>query len=169
MEIILRDGEIALIDEIDYDKIMALHPPGCVGWYCAYFKNGKRYALSSRSRKVQSMHREILGLERRKPFETRKKIEVDHINGDGLDNRRGNLRVCSRGQNQANRGPKSGKRYKGIYKCPSGWVAMVAGRYAGYSRVEEEAACLYDKGAKKRWGEFAYLNFPLDSSKPRKK
>jgi hypothetical protein len=91
---------------------------------------------------------------------------VDHINGDTLDNRRANLRVCTKSENNRNRRKlhPTTSRFKGVYKNTKPWIALiecngkqfVLGRFAS----EEEAALAYDKAAKEHFGSFARLNFP---------
>lgn len=93
---------------------------------------------------------------------------VDHKNGNGLDNRRSNLRVCTKGQNSCNRrGGCKTSRFKGVSwnskdKC---WRMQVGARgeriieYYGKNR-EEDAARSYDQHAKRLFGDFAFLNFP---------
>lgn len=91
---------------------------------------------------------------------------VDHINGDKLDNRRSNLRICTNAQNLMNRGfnknNKSG--YKGVsfQKSANKWEAkiMVDKRsyYLGLFMTKEAAAKAYNIAAKKLHGEFAKLN-----------
>jgi len=92
---------------------------------------------------------------------------IDHVNGDPLDNRRSNLRICTNGQNQYNK-PKQGgvytSKYKGVsfVKETKRWRADIyangkrlsLGRYA----TEEEAALAYNEGARQHAGEFAQLN-----------
>jgi len=99
-------------------------------------------------------------------------MTVDHINGNGLDNRRCNLRVASRSQNNANRAiaiSKSG--FKGVEKTPEGKFrahisAPMSERsthkkmHLGIYARAEDAARAYDDAAIKRWGDFARLNFP---------
>jgi hypothetical protein len=108
------------------------------------------------------MHRLILGLD--DPA-----ISADHKNGNGLDNRRKNLRVATHPQNMANRHrhrlSKSG--FIGVHKVgPSLWVATVGrpidGRNPiGWFRDPIEAAHARDQAARERYGTFAKLNFPL--------
>lgn len=91
--------------------------------------------------------------------------EVDHINGDPLDNRRENLRICTRRQNAAARRFPSGKSgYRGVsYHCGK-WQASVRVDgvlvYLGRFDTAEEAAKQYDDAAIEAFGEFANLNFP---------
>lgn len=110
------------------------------------------------------MHRQILGISGCE--------EGDHINGNGLDNRRANLRRCTRQQNSWNkparrlvtRRPTS--RYKGVSwdKARCKWRAEL--RTDGVIQLhkrfdsEIEAARAYDAAARFHFGEFAFLNFP---------
>lgn len=87
-------------------------------------------------------------------------IDVDHANGNGLDNRRGNLRLATRSQNQGNMRTRRGKRFKGVtfYKRTGKWMARIQHRHLGYFETEEEAAAAYNEAAAETWGEFARLN-----------
>jgi len=94
---------------------------------------------------------------------------VDHINHDGMDNRKANLRAATRAQNMRNRkkfANSSGSKYKGIYfrKRTRKWEAMITFErkkiFLGCFRSEIEAAKAYDRAAMKYHGEFASLNFP---------
>lgn len=93
---------------------------------------------------------------------------VDHVNGDGLDNRRSNLRAATVAQNNRNTGPKRGNKsgYKGVHFCKRErrWVAQIAingkKRALGYHATAEAAARAYDRAAKELHGEFARPNFP---------
>ena len=93
---------------------------------------------------------------------------VDHINGNTLDNRLENLRLCSNTQNVRNsKIPKTNTTgYKGINYVPRNpkkpWSARIAvngkGKHLGYFKTKEEAALAYNKAASLYYGEFAKLN-----------
>lgn len=117
------------------------------------------------------MHRVIMGV-------TDPKIQVDHINGDGLDNRKENLRICNQNQNSCNRRKKNKGRYSskyiGVYlykpkiklknkvKSYEYWRAIIwlkyKAVYLGTFKNEIEAALAYNEAAKKYHKEFATLN-----------
>ncbi len=109
---------------------------------------------------------------------------VDHKNGDGLDNRRDNLRLCSSRENNRNRTRYAQRKreaggFLGIYfhKSSGLWHAKI---HAGlpdkngeakavslkYYKTAEEAARVYDSAARFFFGEFAALNFPHDETSP---
>lgn len=124
-------------------------------WLSGENRNGKVY-----------MHRQITGCPQG--------LQVDHINKDRLDNRRENLRICTRSQNNAaNRKRKGGSsQYRGVSfsKDPKHrrkpWIAQIQhqkkNRRLGRFDNEEAAARRYDEAARKLFGEFANLNFPDD-------
>tara|TARA_R110000824_G_scaffold217121_2_gene403649 strand:+ start:61 stop:615 length:555 start_codon:yes stop_codon:yes gene_type:complete len=99
---------------------------------------------------------------------TPKGMHTDHINGDPLDNRKENLRICTGAENQRNKGPQKNNTsgFKGVYwhKGSKKWSAQVAYNkkniYIGCFKDKEEAARAHDAKAKELHGEFAYLNFP---------
>lgn len=93
---------------------------------------------------------------------------IDHINGDTLDNRRINLRKCTKRENAWNASKRKGachSIYKGVCWDRGKWVAYICkdgkqtrlGRFA----LEEEAARAYDERARELFGEYAALNFPV--------
>jgi hypothetical protein len=93
---------------------------------------------------------------------------ADHRNGNGLDNRRLNLRPCpsasQQGANQSKRTGKHSSQYKGVsWGRNHWWVYITVDRkkiWVGGFETEEEAARAYDAAARKHFGEFASLNFP---------
>lgn len=117
---------------------------------------------------VMYLHRLITG--------AKKGEVVDHINGDGLDNRKANLRICTYQQNiQNQRRPKDNTTgYKGLFwaKNSRAWAAQINTggiRYhLGIHPTAKRAAMAYDRAALALFGEFACLNFPelKDSYKP---
>ncbi len=115
---------------------------------------------------VIQMHRLILGLP---PLGPDCLLDVDHRDGDGLNNRRRNLRVASRRQNNCNKDKPScagrgGSQYKGVCfrkNRKNGWIAYIAGVHVGCFSTEEQAARAYDTEAIRLYGEFARINLPL--------
>ena len=92
---------------------------------------------------------------------------VDHIDRNSLNNRRGNLRLCTPSQNILNtRGKKGTSKYKGVWwnTKKNKWLAMITSKgrhfHLGFFDEEIEAAKAYDRKAVELFGEFAYLNFP---------
>ena len=89
---------------------------------------------------------------------------VDHVDGDGLNNRRANLRNCSASQNQANRAAdrRSKLGLKGVSKKTNGngYRAVISPGnkkiHLGYYATPEEAAAAYRGAARLLWGKFAY-------------
>ena len=98
---------------------------------------------------------------------------VDHIDGNGLNNRRSNIRSASPRQNQANRklskNNTSGYRGVNFNKRYGNWKARIytgggAQKQLGTFATPEEAAVAYDMAAVQQYGEFAALNFPPDGA-----
>lgn len=149
-------GNYALVDDKDYEWLSR--------WkWIASRENGHLYAfrtgLSQNKKRGPQlrMHRAILNAPKDK--------FVDHKNGNGLDNRRKNLRLCTQSQNQMNRGKtvKNTSGYKGVswVKKDRRWKAQIKvhGKklYLGQFKTKEEAAEAYKQAAKKYHGEFHSL------------
>ena len=98
-------------------------------------------------------------------------MEVDHIDHNGLNNQKENLRICNRSQNSANRIPSGKSKYLGVtplirhyrnkvyYYFASEIRINKKSIYLGHFKNEIEAALAYDKAAKDLHGEYANLNF----------
>lgn len=91
----------------------------------------------------------------------------DHRNGDKLDNRRENLRLATRSQNNANRRGWSSTGYKGVKQQGRRFVARLQANgvsiHIGSFGTAEDAARAHDRVAFEKFGEFARLNFPNES------
>lgn len=153
-EIPLGKGRTALIDDIDVDLVSQYTwSIQTAGYAQAPIRrsNGKRI--------FATMHRLIL--------DAPAGVQVDHINGIRLDNRRSNLRLCNAFQNLRNQRHHAGAKapYKGIYQNhgTGRWVGQiwVNERYLhlGTHATPEEAARAYDAAARLHFGEFARCNF----------
>ncbi len=144
----LSQGKFAKVDNEDFDRLKEIN-----------------WCLSA-GRYVTNL---VLGYIHRFIMNAPPHLEVDHENGDGLDNRKSNLRLATKQQNQMNQRVqkiKKSSKYKGVSwdKSKSKWVSAIKKNYKrinlGRFLNEEEAAKAYDKKAIELFGEFAYLNFP---------
>lgn len=93
-------------------------------------------------------------------------LEIDHINRNGLDNRRSNLRIATRSQQRANQLKRTHHTtYKGIFAWGNKWAARISydnkKYHLGVFDFQEDAAKAYDEAARRLHGQFARLNFPL--------
>jgi hypothetical protein len=147
----LGNGLFATVDAADYPELSKYR------WYAAHGR-AAIYAIRQEAGKERYMHRAIM-----KPG--RGQI-VHHRDGDGLNNRRDNLVVCTRRQHQACRGPLRDHRFVGVYWNKTRWVARIGyhGKtyYIGRFEDQIEAAKARDRKAYELFGEMAYLNFPED-------
>ena len=154
----LTHGKFAIVSPQDYDQL-ARHK-----WSAR--KSGRtfyaeRYMPLGKGRYKQiSMHREVL--------KVGKEYYVDHINHNGLDNRKANLRLATRSQNAQNRRKakiKSWSKYKGVslHNLDKRWSVRIQvngkQKFLGLFEDEVEAAKTYDRSANKYHGQFAVLNF----------
>ena len=148
----LTQGKYVLVDDEDFDWLNQ--------WkWLAFDNNGHFYAARRPKSGIVFMHRLIL--------ESGKGNIVDHANQDTLDNRRSNIRLCTRAENQANRGSSKGSAsiYKGVTWDKRGkkWCAAIKvdGKSIALGRFEDEveAAKAYDKKHIEVHAEFACPNF----------
>lgn len=152
-------GKFVFVDDADFDYLSKF------SWQCK--KNGKNfYAQRStwipreKRVKVEKMHRVILGVGK---IDSR---HIDHINGDGLDNRRCNLRFVTHQENHFNSRKRDGciSVFKGVRwnKQKNKWYSEIwlNGKrdYLGCFVNEIDAAMAYDDAAKNRFGAFARTN-----------
>lgn len=154
----LTQGYVALVDEVDFERV-SVHK-----WSTTKTKNtvyGIRKVRTPEGRTTsQLLHRFIMGV-------TDPKIDVDHIDHNGLNCQRHNLRRCVRGENDANRTKARGSsQYKGVSwaRAKGKWRACIRIEktvHLGYFSDEAEAARAYDEAARTRFGVMANCNFPL--------
>jgi len=146
----LTRGKFAIVDAADYEWLSKHN-------WLAMTSGKTTYAFRKENGKCILMHREIM-----KP---RRGQVVDHIDHNGVDNRRSNLRNCSNRQNTCNGRPRGGtSRYCGVTRHKNRWAAQA--RYlgvhvhVGYFAEEVEAARARDRKAIELHGRYAYLNLP---------
>jgi hypothetical protein len=155
-EIPLTQGKVALVDDEDYAFLNQ--------WKWCF--NSKNYATRidlSEGRKTILMHRLI--------NKTPQNMFTDHINGNGLDNRKCNLRSCTCSQNCMNRGMRINNLsgYKGVswHIGHKKWGVQInnLGKniHVGYFSNIIDAAKAYNKAANAFYGEFARINEGIET------
>jgi hypothetical protein len=163
-QICLTRGLVALVDDCDFESLSKFK------WHV--LDNGHTYYAVRKQhvdeyvdgkRATVLMHRQVLNLP------VGDLLVADHINHDGLDNQRANLRVCTQSKNMQNvhkRSCSTSSQFKGVYwSTPrQHWVARIhvskACLYLGSFTSEIEAAKAYDIAALKHFGEVVSTNFP---------
>ena len=141
--IALTRGYESLVDEQDYDFLAKWR------WRAMPTKSGHVYAGSG---SFGLMHRVIMYA----PYH----LQVDHIDGNGLNNQRSNLRLATGEQNLWNAKKRANckSQYKGVHPHGIGWKVECRGKYFGTFVDELEAARAYNEAAKQMMGDFARLN-----------
>lgn len=162
-EIILTRGFSTQVDDADFEDLSRFR------WNALVVKTkntSKVYAVRNEGRSKVYMHRYLMGAP--------KGLDVDHVDGNGLNNQRGNIRIATRTQNRQNTNARTGATgFIGVCKAdtikyprfadkPYKAFVYVGGRqtHVGYFPTAEEAAFERDKRSIEVAGEFANLNFP---------
>ena len=153
----LTQGKYAIVDDEDYEIVSKFK------WHYidayTHRKNGyARHLLYENGKPVGfiRMHHLIL------PFKNG--YMIDHINGDGLDNRRENLRLVTKSQNMINSGARKNNTtgYKGVYRMRDKWRVSISRdrkqHHIGCFKDKLEAIKAYNEAAKTYHGEYAKLN-----------
>jgi len=147
----LSQGKFAIVDDEDYEILNKLK--WCVSHKYAWHP-GKR--VKGKPRLGVFMHRFIL--------KATKGEQIDHIDGNGFNNCRSNLRRCTASQNTINRGPQKNNAtgYKGVVleygKYPVAKICVRGKHFVVRCKTIQEAAAEYNRLAVKHHGEFARLN-----------
>ena len=150
--ITLTQNKDTIIDDEFYDYLSKFK------WhYSTGYAKRNLWNYQSKKAKIVRMHHFILPM--------KKGLQIDHINGDTLDNRLVNLRYVKQKENLRNQGLRSDNTsgFKGVSKWKNGqWRAYIVVNYKqillGIHKTKEKAAEAYNKAAKKYYKEFARLN-----------
>jgi hypothetical protein len=130
-----------LFDKCDYDIVNSR----------TWTMSSNGYPMSGSRLERTTLHRFLM--------KTPKDMDTDHKDGDKLNNRRSNLRVCTTAQNTYNSRKKGRGLYKGVHKTRNGtYYAKIKKRHLGTFSTPERAALAYNRKAKELFGEFAWLN-----------
>lgn len=156
-EIQLTQGKVALVDDEDYERLMAMGK-----WYASQNrKNGNWYAkvgIKSNSkcgRTSIGMHRVVLGSDFR---------VIDHKDGNGLNNQKPNLRGCTFQQNQMNKriSKVSKTGFKGVFVRGDRYIAKCTFNkqsiHLGTFTTTQDASRAYNEFVSSKFGEFARPN-----------
>jgi hypothetical protein len=153
-QIPLTQGKLALVDDADFETLSKFPWHLTAGGYAA-----KNVLTENGKRTIVLMHRLLMN--------PHAGLHVDHIDGNKLDNRRNNLRLCTSGENLMNSKGQSRRvysKFKGVTwdKARSKWVAQIQAekrhKMLGRFATEEQAAIAYNIAAQSMHGEFAYIN-----------
>jgi hypothetical protein len=156
-EILLTQGYVTVVDDEDYEALSAFE-------WRAFINKDATTVYAKRSVKVAGVWRDLAMQNVILPPPPG--FVNDHKDGDGLNNRRGNLRPATLQQNARNKGPARSNKagFRGVAPCKDRWRAAfyLDGKpvHLGMFRAPEDAARAYDFAAALHYGEFARPNFP---------
>lgn len=145
---------VALVDDDVFDYLNQWD------WSVAH-NRGAYYAARSERNSDRTISRVLM---HRVIMNAPNHLQTDHIDHDGLNNQRYNLRLCTKRENLCNRVPRGNSQYLGVCRLKSGLYQTLIqkkeyGRYKRKFKNEIDAAMAYDAKAKEWFGEFANLNF----------
>lgn len=161
-DIPLTQGKVAIVDDEDYSELVQYKwCAGCFDgiWYALRYSK-EEYEKAGRRSVLVFMHRQIMKAEKGR--------QIDHKDGNGLNNQKENLRFSTQQQNVFNQKPtgRGTSKYKGVSwaKTMHRWYAGIKfngrSKNLGFYNNEVDAAEAYDTAAKELFGEFARTNFP---------
>lgn len=158
--ITLTQNQVAIVDDEDYEMLMRHKWYAFKGTAKTFYARTNVRCPEAKSRQQNiKMHRVIMNYPESK---------IDHINGNGLDNRKCNLRLCNQSQNKQNMDKRidNTSGFKGVTYCKRNkkFIAQIFvnnyNKNLGAYICKEDAARAYDLAAAKYFGEFARLNYP---------
>jgi len=150
-EIKLTQGFVTQVDDEDYEYLNQ--------WkWCTQKDRNNYYAVRSIKKKLKKMSRIIINAP--------DGMQVDHIDHNGLNNQKYNLRICTNSQNCMNRRPYGKSKYLGVVIDKGKYIRArikVNGKLInlGTFETEENAAKIRDEASIKYFGEFANLNLKI--------
>ena len=155
-ELVISKGFVAQVDDEDLPELLrhkwTYVPSSNKIGYAARWVSIGVHPTGRPIRKPLYMHRQILNA----PPE----FEVDHVDNNGLNNKRNNLRLANDSQNNVNKDHRS--KYRGVYPYRGVWKAQAKVNkrsiWLGSFSSPEAAAIAYDRFVLATWGEFARIN-----------
>lgn len=151
----LTQGRFAIVDDEDYEYLNQFK-------WCFKKEPNSEKGYAVRKEKSKIIHMEFLILEKHSG------LIIDHINIDSLDNRKENLRLCTKAENCQNRSIRknSSSGYKGVFRTKNSkknpWRARITNNgkriHLGVFPSKKEAAIAYNEKAKELFGDFAATN-----------
>lgn len=154
----LTQGKFAIVDDADYEYLMQWK------WYAVKDKNTYYAMRNQRISESGTRARRTTILMHRAIMKVQTGLQIDHINHNGLDNRKANMRICTNKENHYNQLSQRNKtsKYRGVSRDKNRWRADIQRDknklYLGSYVSEIKAALAYDNKATMLFGSFAHLN-----------